>query len=313
MVPRPAAAPPRRAGRAPRALPASGRRAEPLRALVGIDVSERPERVDVVGEGIDLVALERVAKEVAGDAPRTRVTADALDELDSLLAVAAPGAAVAAPGAVGRPAGPGQGHGDARLHLAGRRERCAGGATSWSSAATSTTPPPRRPRSSPGSRDAGRRRRVRRRGPAPRGPPPEHDDDDVAGRRPRWADPARPPRRRLRLRQPQGGVRHRHPRGHGRGARRRRPERRRPRDLRRRRRHRRAHRHVAARRPSPRASAGPSTSRRRRGAALRDRRVRGPWCANASASTRWPPRCATVYARRRVGAGRRPGAMAAAP
>jgi glycosyltransferase involved in cell wall biosynthesis len=54
--------------------------------LVGIDVSERPERADVVGEGIDLVALERVAKEVAGDAPRSRETSEALDELDSVLA-----------------------------------------------------------------------------------------------------------------------------------------------------------------------------------------------------------------------------------
>jgi glycosyltransferase involved in cell wall biosynthesis len=54
--------------------------------LVGIDVSAQPERVLVVGEGIDVVALERVAKEVRGGVPTEPVTAAALDELDTLLA-----------------------------------------------------------------------------------------------------------------------------------------------------------------------------------------------------------------------------------
>ena len=54
--------------------------------LVGIDVSAHPERAIVVGEGIDVVGLERVAKEVRGDAPRRPATIAALDELDALLA-----------------------------------------------------------------------------------------------------------------------------------------------------------------------------------------------------------------------------------
>ncbi|HSF99452.1 MAG TPA: glycosyltransferase [Ornithinibacter sp.] len=54
--------------------------------LVGIDVAAQPERVDVVGEGIDLAALERVAKEVGGGAPRSRATTAALDDLDTMLA-----------------------------------------------------------------------------------------------------------------------------------------------------------------------------------------------------------------------------------
>ena len=54
--------------------------------LVGIDVAAQPERVVVVGEGIDLAALERVAKEVAGDVPRSPDTHAALEELDTVLA-----------------------------------------------------------------------------------------------------------------------------------------------------------------------------------------------------------------------------------
>lgn len=54
--------------------------------LVGIDVAAQPGRVAVVGEGIDLAALERVAKEVAGDAPAGPGTHAALDELDAVLA-----------------------------------------------------------------------------------------------------------------------------------------------------------------------------------------------------------------------------------
>ena len=54
--------------------------------LVGIDVAAQPERVVVVGEGIDLAALERVAKEVAGDVPRSPETHAALEELDTVLA-----------------------------------------------------------------------------------------------------------------------------------------------------------------------------------------------------------------------------------
>jgi glycosyltransferase involved in cell wall biosynthesis len=53
--------------------------------LVGIDVSAEPGRALVVGEGIDVVGLERVAKEVRGDAPRGPVTTAALAELDALL------------------------------------------------------------------------------------------------------------------------------------------------------------------------------------------------------------------------------------
>ena len=53
--------------------------------LVGIDVTAQRERVSVVGEGIDLAALERVAKEVAGDAPRSPETASALRELSAVL------------------------------------------------------------------------------------------------------------------------------------------------------------------------------------------------------------------------------------
>ncbi len=54
--------------------------------LVGIDVSTQPGRVLVVGEGIDVGGLERVAKEVRGDASRRPATAAAIDELDALLA-----------------------------------------------------------------------------------------------------------------------------------------------------------------------------------------------------------------------------------
>ena len=54
--------------------------------LVGIDVSGQPDRVLVVGEGIDVVGLERVAKEVRGEAPGRATTTAALDELDALLA-----------------------------------------------------------------------------------------------------------------------------------------------------------------------------------------------------------------------------------
>jgi glycosyltransferase involved in cell wall biosynthesis len=58
--------------------------------LVGIDVSAHPERVLVVGEGIDVVALERVAKEVRGSTSQAPATAAALDELDDLLATLPP-------------------------------------------------------------------------------------------------------------------------------------------------------------------------------------------------------------------------------
>jgi glycosyltransferase involved in cell wall biosynthesis len=54
--------------------------------LVGIDVSTDPERVTVVGEGVDVVGLDRVARQVRGDAPRSPVTTAALADLDSLLA-----------------------------------------------------------------------------------------------------------------------------------------------------------------------------------------------------------------------------------
>ncbi len=54
--------------------------------LVGIDVAAQPERVVVIGEGIDLAALDRVAKEVAGDVPRSPHTHAALEELDTVLA-----------------------------------------------------------------------------------------------------------------------------------------------------------------------------------------------------------------------------------
>ncbi|MFL6079952.1 MAG: glycosyltransferase [Ornithinibacter sp.] len=54
--------------------------------LVGIDVSAQRDRVLVVGEGIDVMGLERVAREVRGDAPRSPATTAALDELDALLA-----------------------------------------------------------------------------------------------------------------------------------------------------------------------------------------------------------------------------------
>ena len=53
--------------------------------LVGVDVSRRPERVTVIGEGIDVVALQSVAKEVRGGMPRGPVTAAALEDLDALL------------------------------------------------------------------------------------------------------------------------------------------------------------------------------------------------------------------------------------
>ena len=53
--------------------------------LVGVDVSSQPQRVRVVGEGIDVVSLERVAREVRGEAPRGPVTTAALVELDDLL------------------------------------------------------------------------------------------------------------------------------------------------------------------------------------------------------------------------------------
>jgi len=56
-----------------------------IERLVGIDVAAQRERVSVVGEGIDLAALERVAREVAGDAPRSPDTASALEELTAVL------------------------------------------------------------------------------------------------------------------------------------------------------------------------------------------------------------------------------------
>ncbi len=57
-----------------------------IAGLVGIDVRAHPERALVVGEGIDVVGLERLAKEVRGGAPRRPATTAALDELDTLLA-----------------------------------------------------------------------------------------------------------------------------------------------------------------------------------------------------------------------------------
>lgn len=54
--------------------------------LVGIDLAARPERVLVVGEGIDVAALDRIAREVWGDTPRSPATTAALGELDHLLA-----------------------------------------------------------------------------------------------------------------------------------------------------------------------------------------------------------------------------------
>ncbi|PKW25397.1 glycosyltransferase [Phycicoccus duodecadis] len=53
--------------------------------LVGVDLSAHPERVLVVGEGIDVGALDQVAREVWGDAPRSPATGAALGELDALL------------------------------------------------------------------------------------------------------------------------------------------------------------------------------------------------------------------------------------
>jgi glycosyltransferase involved in cell wall biosynthesis/HEAT repeat protein len=57
-----------------------------IAGLVGIDVSVHPDRVLVVGEGIDVAGLERVAREVQAEAPRRPVTTAALHELDALLA-----------------------------------------------------------------------------------------------------------------------------------------------------------------------------------------------------------------------------------
>ncbi len=58
--------------------------------LVGIDLSAHAERVLVVGEGIDVAALGRVAREVWGDAPRGPATTAALDDLDALLSRLSP-------------------------------------------------------------------------------------------------------------------------------------------------------------------------------------------------------------------------------
>jgi glycosyltransferase involved in cell wall biosynthesis len=54
--------------------------------LVGLDMAARAGRVLVVGEGIDVRALERVAKEVRGELSRSPATAAALDDLDDGLA-----------------------------------------------------------------------------------------------------------------------------------------------------------------------------------------------------------------------------------
>ena len=53
--------------------------------LIGIDLSAHPERVLVVGEGIDVAALGQVAREVLGDAPRGPATTAALEDLTTLL------------------------------------------------------------------------------------------------------------------------------------------------------------------------------------------------------------------------------------
>lgn len=54
--------------------------------LVGLDLAARPGSVLVVGEGIDVRALERVAQEVRGELARSPATAAALDDLDDALA-----------------------------------------------------------------------------------------------------------------------------------------------------------------------------------------------------------------------------------
>ncbi len=58
--------------------------------LVGIDLSAHPERVRVVGEGIDVAALGLVAREVWGDVPRGPATTAALDDLATLLSRLSP-------------------------------------------------------------------------------------------------------------------------------------------------------------------------------------------------------------------------------
>ncbi len=56
-----------------------------LRHYLGIDLSDHPGRASVVGEGIDVTAVDRIVREVRDDAARGPEVTVALDELDDLL------------------------------------------------------------------------------------------------------------------------------------------------------------------------------------------------------------------------------------
>lgn len=263
--------------------------------LVGIDVTAQRERVSVVGEGIDLAALERVAKEVS-DAPRSPETASALRELSAVLDQLPPnrrGLPLAV--SVGR-LSPVKGMATlASTWLT--YPPCGNAATSSSSVVTWTTRRPRRPPNSPRIREVVPNRRLRRRGAAPRRPPPERHCHRVGSQPPTGASPGCVRARRgLRLRQPQGGVRHRDPRGDDDGPGRRGPEQRggrRPTS-------RTASRVSSPTRPthdgSRTRSAVPSSSPRHRvrrcGPA-----AHGQGSASGSASTRWPRPCSRCMPR----------------
>ena len=57
-----------------------------LQRYLGLDLSDRPERATVVGEGVDVSALGRAVREVRDEAVRGSAAAVALRELDDLLA-----------------------------------------------------------------------------------------------------------------------------------------------------------------------------------------------------------------------------------
>ena len=237
--------------------------------LVGIDVAAQPGRVLVVGEGIDVVALERVAKEVAGDAPPGPVTQPRSTSSTTLLAqLPADRRSLPLAVSVGRLA-PVKGMAtlvSTWLADPALRRRCnllvIGGDLDDPSPEEAAELVPDAATAVAADEAGGA-------GAAARRAPPQRHDDDVAGRRPAGHARHRRTRRRLRVRQPQGGVRHRHPRGDGGGAGRRGPGRRRPRDLRRGRRHRRPHRHRRTARPSPRHRPGPRPRGVARGRAAR--------------------------------------------
>ena len=260
-----------------------------LRDLLGVDLDIERDRVTVVPEGIDPVPLDRAAREVPAAARgeyAPAATLDALDDLDDLLHTLPPerrGLPLAV--TVGR------------LHPVKGMATLVRGLGRPSRARRAMQPPHRRRRprapergraraARPHRRHGGSRRRASGRAAAGR-TPTERDGRHLAGGRP--LRPARSVRSgwRLRLREPQGGVRHRDPRGDGIGAGRGGAPGGWAGDLRRGRCHRRTRRHPLAGRPRGRR-------RRRARPGLRawsrtpGRGRPSAWSGSGSASTPWP-------------------------